>query len=190
MSQVRLVAALSAAFFLHAGCDKIDFGDEGGITEKDSQNVSIGEVDNSDWTVDENWNSDEKKLFDGFLFSLDGGKSSRIGEVRFAFYPNPVARGAFGRLGVGTTGTSGLRTQLRYVIVNRSYKVLQEGTMGGAGNDSYNFQTSLLERPIQLDSDQFAKGRTYRLYYVLYGSDINDNKVFLAKGHGDISITK
>ena len=143
------ILLLSAALF--SACQKVDFGDDGGITERDSTGRPTGHVDESDWSSDAKWKKQELDLFKDLNIDLNG---TQLGGVRnMILYPNP---GAGSRaLNIQQTGSA---TQFASVVVDRKYKVVREllkdAPVYANGTD------------YALDFSSLKKGETYRMYYV------------------------
>ncbi|MBT2556251.1 hypothetical protein J7E24_00480 [Hymenobacter sp. ISL-91] len=153
---------------LLSACEKVNFGDDGGITEVDNQGRSTGHVDKSDWGSDATWKKPELDLFKSLDLDLNGTQQGGVRNI--ALYPNPVATQAAFR--IGQTGSA---TQFAWVVVDRKYKVVMNFVkdVRVSGNVSeYIFDFSSLK-----------KGETYRMYYVFYtGTNL------VSKGHGDIKM--
>ncbi|NVO83402.1 hypothetical protein HW556_00755 [Hymenobacter sp. P5252] len=157
---------LSATLF--SACEKVNFGDDGGITERDSTGLTTGHVDKSDWGSDATWKKQELDLFKGLDLDLNGTQQGGVRDI--ILYPNPVATEAAFRV-----GQSGSATQFAWVMVDRKYKVvmklINDARISGNGS-GYSFDFSSLK-----------KGETYRMYYVFHtGTNL------VSKGHGDIKI--
>ncbi|UOQ78443.1 hypothetical protein MUN84_07690 [Hymenobacter sp. 5516J-16] len=169
---------------LTSSCEKIDFGDESGVTEKTIANVPNGHVDESDWKLDDKWNDKEKDLFKDLPVGIDGTKSRLVTNQQFGFYPNPVKQFSTFGYSFDLASQVSVGTQIRFVIVNRKYKVMQEGNIASR-NTPWNPQTGLSGFSVSFTDDKYKKGETYRMYYVLYEPE---QLAFLGKGHGDIEI--
>lgn len=168
---------LNAAFI--TGCEQLDFGPGGGITEKSADNVATGQVDETDWTVDGYWEKREKDLFKDLPFSIDPASVVPAENFSFALYPNPVEQFAsFSFRYPILTPTVFARRILRYAIIDEQFKVKQTGNM------------SRNTAALSFEKDKYDKGKVYRMYYVLYEEYESGASRFLAKGHGDIKIAK
>ncbi|MCB2376128.1 hypothetical protein LGH70_00930 [Hymenobacter sp. BT635] len=166
-------------------CNKVDFGPAGGITEKTATDAPNGHVDSSDWTLEANWGKKEKDLFKGLQgkVNLDGTTSTYVTNLNFTFYPNPVDQFAYFGYDFDLLYQDGLMVQTDYVIVDRNNKVLQSGSVSSRtttpdGRGFSGFSLSFLD-------EKFKKGKTYRMYYVLYEPT---KLAFMGKGHGDIEM--
>ena len=164
---------------LITGCEKIDFGPDGGITGKSENNTPNGSVDESDWTIDEQWEKREKQLFKNLLFSLDPTFTPAPGTYSFDLYPNPVKQqfATFSYEYPFAVSAAYKSRSLQYVVIDEQFKVKQEGTF------------KLSSSAMSFEKGKYKKGKTYRMYYVLYDTYETGNQSFLAKGHGDIKIT-
>jgi hypothetical protein len=175
----HLTPLLALSTILLSSCEKIDFGPDGGITEKSSDNVATGKIDETDWTVDSYWEKREKQLFKDLPFSIDPASILPAENFSFALYPNPVQRFAsFSFTYPFIDPTVFARRILRYVIIDEQFKVKQ------TGNISRNTFA------LSFEKDKYDKGKVYRMYYVLYEEYESGASRFLAKGHGDIQIAK
>ncbi|PJJ54729.1 hypothetical protein [Hymenobacter chitinivorans] len=183
-SSIGLSLALSAT--LLAACSKVEFGPAGGITEKNSKNEPVGHVDESDWVLEADWSKQERELFKDLAVKLDGTTSAYVTNLRFGFYPNPVVNAATFGYDFDVLYGDGFRTQTAYVIVDKKFKVLQSGRISSR-DTQLNPQTGLDGFSIYFKNDQFKKGETYRMYYVVYEPD---KLAFMGKGHGDIEMAK
>ena len=168
--QLLLFASLALVGF--GGCKKkIDFGPNEGFTSRDFMNYPQSQTDPSDWTLDGNWNKQEKKLFDGLGVDVN---STATGSVRnISFFPNPVETE-----GILTSQTTVSGISIKLVIVDRKYRVLDTGTTSSTTTNSYNYRFTF-------DNSKYKTGEIYRLYYVFY-----QGSTLYYKGHGDIKIAK
>jgi hypothetical protein len=148
---------------------KIDFGPDEGVTYRDFMNYPQSQNDPSDWTLDGNWNKEEKKLFNSLGFDVNSTASGGVRNI--SFFPNPVE--TEGVLTCQTT-VSGLSVKL--VLVDNKYKVLNTITNSFTAGSSFR---------LEFDDSKFKKGEIYRLYYVFY-----QGSTLYYKGHGDIKIAK
>ena len=151
----------------------IDFGPDGGISYRTSQNQSNG-GDKTDWQADGAWNSREKALFSSLNLSLDNNQSERVWFA--SVYPNPYISTS------GCSFTASIRqgdpaptgNHIAYVIVDRYYRELHRGDVA---TSSYGID-------IPIAPNTLSAGALYRLYYVSYvpGQQVN------YRSHGDIKV--
>lgn len=188
----KLVVAISIIVILGQCSDDEGRQPFAGITETNTSGVIIGNIDSSDWGIDETWNEEEQNLFkdsglskinndgqdpgekDRILKEVDpcyiGGRRSGVcGSFNMISpsFPNPAAsstslRFSFARADVASFG---------FLIVDQDFKVIVE-------IDQFFNQLSI-------DTNYFTElspGKVYRVYYItktVHGD-------FLFKGHGDI----
>ena len=157
------VLLLSATLF--STCQKVNFGADGGITERDNSGVPTGHLDESDWSSDATWKKQELDLFKDLNFDLNGTQQGGVRDIML--YPNPMIKA---NLSVRQTGSA---TQFAWVVVDRKYKVVRE---------------LVKDQPVRptgieffFDLSSLKKGETYRMYYVFYSGT-----TLVSKGHGDI----
>jgi hypothetical protein len=160
-----------------ASCNKkeaeptIDFGLNGGITQRDGSNRLNGTIDPTDWTVDETWTKEEQKLF---TVPVNLNAPSSIGIQPRGFFPNPTTtqKGGYGFYGIpeGAMWTM--------VFVDKNYKVVDRLEYGP-------FSVSDVLFGFDLPTDKFAANATYRVYYIIYNKS---PATLYLKGHGDIKI--
>lgn len=167
--QLLLFSLLAVISF--GGCKKkIDFGPDEGITYRDFQNYPQAKSDPSDWTLDGNWNKQEKKLFDGLGVDVNSTASGSVRNI--SFFPNPVETE-----GVLTCQTTVSGLSIKLVIVDRKYRVVDTVTNSSI-TGFYNFRFAF-------DNSKYKTDEIYRLYYVFY-----QGSTLYYKGHGDIKIAK
>ncbi|RSK35253.1 hypothetical protein [Hymenobacter metallilatus] len=162
MKRYHTLLVLIAVLTFVSACEKVNFGEDGGITEKDTNNRPTGHVDSSDWSSDATWKKQELELFKSLKLDLNGTQQGGVQEI--SLFPNPVATVA--QFSVRRPGSA---TRQAWVVVDRKYKVVQDYAEGPL-NYSY-----------QLDFSSLKKGETYRMYYVFYSGN-----TLYSKGHGDI----
>jgi hypothetical protein len=150
----------------------IDFGPNGGITERDNYAYIVGETDPTDWTQDATWNSTELGLFSFLSVPLNGpGSSPSPTTTRFYAYPNPASREVV--LNCSKPDSVTIQT----VVVDRQYRILRKAgipSLTASGAISY-----------VLNEKDFPKNQLYRIYYVLYSK----NRLY-SKGHGDFKVVE
>ncbi|MBC6606359.1 hypothetical protein H8B13_05990 [Hymenobacter sp. BT188] len=151
--------------------DKDDFSPYEGIEYRDDVNRRQTQKDPSDWTLDNTWSNEEKKLFADLEIDLNGLPQGGIQEI--SFYPNPV-NPAYGVANFDYRKTAASNFSGRCVIVDGNYKVLF--------NTEIPPKSFGLQLPI-FGGDKFEKGKIYRMYYVFY-----EGSILYYKGHGDIKI--
>ncbi|SDY52726.1 hypothetical protein [Hymenobacter psychrophilus] len=149
----------------------IDFGPNGGITQRDAIGYPQGDPDPTDWTLDDSWNQQEQDLFKELGFNLNTMAISGVKASRVFAWPNPVGVGQ-----VRVNFESNNPVALSFVVVDAKYRAVLP------------LQTSPNLSPyrqylLDVSGSTFQQGKLYRLYYVLY-----DGKVLHYKGHGDIKI--
>ncbi len=91
------VWSLASLALLLAGCSKdsagptIDFGPGEGFTYRGNSNLPTGPQDLTDWTLDAQWNQQEKNLFQSLNLNLDAANqvAATAGSIGGA-YPNPA----------------------------------------------------------------------------------------------------
>lgn len=168
-----------------AACNKnddspaIDFGPNGGITERDANGKLAGTIDTTDWTADtRSWNKQERALF---TLSLDVNAPYTLRTIPGEFRPNPCR--------VNTTAGFSLygipfNAMWELVFVDKNYKVIDRQKYGP-------FSVSDVRFPFEFPADRFTAGSTYRVYYVVYStsSPASIPTLFL-KGHGDIRMVE
>lgn len=150
----------------------VDFGPNGGISERDVHNYSVGANDPTDWTVDNTWNEKELALFGALPIALNSVSSGLfdVGALR-SLYPNPL-RGATTAI---FTFPKPLGVEAQLVTVDKHYTIVDSFTFGA----THTIFRTLLSLP----SNKYSVGQTYRLYYIFYsGSTLH------AKGHGDFKV--
>jgi hypothetical protein len=157
-----LAVLLSAGLLL--SCKKVNFGPDGGITEKTAQNYPNGHVDSSDWSSDATWNKQELDLFKGLPLDLNSAQQG--GVLNLSFFPNPVSTQA--QFSIGQLGGA---TSMSLIVTDKKYKVVQD-MQNTSGYNAY-----------QIDFSKLTKGEAYRMYYVFYTGN-----TLYSKGHGDIKI--
>jgi hypothetical protein len=164
-----------------------------GITETNASGVIIGNIDSSDWGIDENWNEAEQNLFKNLGLSdinndgQDPGEKDRILKEVDPCYTGGRRSGVCGSVSVkmiypSFPNPSSLHTSLKFtfdetevksfglLIVDQDLKVMVE-------IDEFASQFT-----IDVNANNFSPGKVYRVYYVIktmYGD-------FIFKGHGDI----
>ena len=134
----------------------------------DQNNYPLGTSDPTDWTLDADWNTQERNLFKDLTINLNTTASGKISYL--SVYPNPISddRAVF-------IFNSPMAVTCSFVVVDAKYQVvlpLQTSTTASRG------QSFLLDV-----SGGFQQGKLYRLYYVL-----RDGSTLYYKGHGDIKI--
>jgi hypothetical protein len=163
------------------GCSKsdsnpiVDFGEGEGITYRTANNFPAGPRDYTDWTSDGEWNKQERALFSGLNFDLNGPQRPALISETTA-YPNP-APSAQANWAIFTRRPSGGVLPPTYtmqaVLVSRKYEVLQRlGPVPLVGELTYQFDYAALG---------LGTNELYRIYYV-----ISDAGGLVYKGHGDI----
>lgn len=161
-----------------------------GITETNELGVVVGQVDQTDWVLDEVWSDQEIQLFDGVSENSLNNNGTAIDFSQFPsiinqtpVFPNPN-RGLFSFNSIDDDFTEG-----KFVLVDNRYNIL-------IGPISLNAGSSILfEIEVQNQSASFfqstsptgststvTSGQVLRAYY--YYRMPNDD-VYL-KGHGDI----
>ncbi|KUG06520.1 hypothetical protein [Solirubrum puertoriconensis] len=170
-----------------AGCEKLDFGDDGGITRTDAQGRTTGRTDSSEWTTDLSWDKQERELFKDLSFAIDGPNSPRLSNARFVLYPNPAPK--FANFAADFQPNGPVRPRIRYVLVDKRYRVMQTGTLRSENSVS-GAAGLLLDFALVLDAPKLDKGKTYRLYYVMYNEEHSGALGYLCKGHGDVELAK
>ncbi|RTQ49318.1 hypothetical protein EJV47_14350 [Hymenobacter gummosus] len=190
MRKVHLLHLLLPAALLLAGCDKIDFGDDS-ITQTNAQGQQTGAVDDSDWTTDASWSKREAELFPDLPFSFAGPTSPRIAAPQFLLYPNPAPKHVVFAVALFPGATESIRARVHFAIVDRAYRVQQRGTLYAENSLYSSLPGYTLRLGLALDQDKLKKGKTYRMYYVLADQHPDAaSPSFLAKGHGDIKISR
>ncbi len=180
---MKFLPALLIASSCLAACHKkdamptIDFGPNGGITQRDASGKLFGTIDTTDWTADtKTWNKQEKALFN---LPVDVNAPYSIRTRPGEFGPNPCRVNS-------TAGFSlynipfGATWELAFV--DKNYKIVDRQKYGP-------FQVTDVRFPFEFPADKFTAGTTYRVYYVVYStsSPASSPTLFL-KGHGDISL--
>ena len=158
---------------------EIDFGPNGGITERNATGLLTGNIDASDWTHDDNWTSQEQDLFAPLFNAFPQGgtygttKNWSVYDNHYILlYANPfVTQATFAY----TLPKAGVRSM---VVVDKNFTVVVPQTNASAPTG---------QQQISLDFTQanLTAGETYRLYYVMH-----DSANVLFRGHGDFRITR
>ncbi len=164
-------AGLFALLNLECTKNKTVALDLSGITQTDAVGNSIGPVDNTDWTQDNTWNSNESNLFDTPTAAQLSGTQTCAVTVGPAF-PNPA-----GSTIMFYFTTSGI-TLVQMVITDK-YLHVQELHYFMSTTGSNFFQLALQQA-------MYANNTSYRLYYAFYS--LADGRFY--KGHGDIRISR
>ncbi|MBN1599296.1 MAG: hypothetical protein JW894_13460 [Bacteroidales bacterium] len=176
----KLISLLSVSFLFFA-CNKdndavkYDFSD---ITETNAIGEYIGNVDESDWRTDDNWNSAENGLFglssasviDSQIMTTDKDNVpvNPIAEDQvYPAYPNPST-------GIFNIYFSTTAEEIEIVIVNTSLDIQYKNEFQTHGSIILSFSF-----------DGYEVNHYYRIYYLL---KFNDSIV--KKGHGDIMYTE
>lgn len=167
MKRYHTLLAFAAGLALVSACEKVNFGEDGGITEKDTFNRPAGHDDSSDWSSDATWKKQELELFKSLKLNLNGAQQGSVREI--SFFPNPVTTEA--QLSLRQSGGS---TRFAWVVVDRKYKVVREYADEALSSASTTFS---------INFSSLKKGETYRMYYVFY-----TGSTLYSKGHGDIRI--
>lgn len=169
---------------LFSACKKeatptLDFGPNGGITERSATGQLTGAVDASDWTHDDTWTDREQALF-GPLFNVfpQGGVGgtavnwAAFGNHNISLYPNPLVNQAHFAY---TLPNKGVRS---VVVVDKNFTVVVPRTdaQAPAGQQRISFDFTRANLTV---------GETYRLYYVMH-----DSVSLLFKGHGDFKLSR
>ena len=163
-----------------AACSKadsdpiVDFGEGEGISYRTSNNFPVGPQDPTDWTLDGDWNKQERALFSDLGLDLNGTRQSAPVFYTSA-YPNPSASGqaTWSIQPYYPTSGSVATYTVRAVLVSRKYEVmLQIGPRNFVSGAAYSFD--------YLHAG-FSPNELYRLYYVVYNPS-----GLLYKGHGDV----
>jgi hypothetical protein len=170
--------ALLAGLMTATACNKIDVGPDNGISYRDDSNASTGDIDLTDWASDKKWNKKEQELFKAQAEAFDLNGAQQTSSVNhLGAYPNPVQLGSTVNFFFGVP-VSIAGSQLRLVIVDRKYKVVEKIDVPV----NVPYRDSLL--PIKLSGDKYKPDNFYRIYY-LYSTTDN---TLLYKGHGDILV--
>ena len=173
------------AIGLFSSCKKedeksvIDFGPNGGITERNATGQLTGTVDASDWTHDENWTIQEQALF-GPLFNAfpQGGTSgtytnwSMYDNHSISLFANPFANQATFAY---TLSKAAVRS---VVVVDKNFTVVVPQTNTSAPTGPHQISLNFTQANLKA-------GETYRLYYVMH-----DSTTLLFRGHGDFRINR
>ncbi|OWP64798.1 hypothetical protein CDA63_00085 [Hymenobacter amundsenii] len=180
---MKFLPALLLAGICLAACTKrdaaptIDFGPNGGITQRDASGKLFGTIDTTDWTADtKNWNKQERALF---TLPLDVNAPYILRTIPGEFGPNPSrlnSTSGFSLYGIP------FNAMWELAFVDKNYKVVDRQKYGP-------FKVADVRFPFEFPADKFASGTTYRVYYVVYStnSPASSPTLFL-KGHGDISL--
>ncbi|WP_022822186.1 hypothetical protein [Hymenobacter norwichensis] len=171
MKNYLLLCSLLATLGSSSCKKKIDFGPDEGVTYRDFLNYPQSQNDPSDWTLDGNWNKEEKKLFNSLGFDVNSTASGSFRNI--SFFPNPVETE-----GVLTCQTTASGLSVKLVLVDRKYRVLDTVTDSSTTTSSYSYRFTF-------DNSKYKTDEIYRLYYVFY-----QGSTLYYKGHGDIKIAK
>jgi len=171
LQSIRRFAAATltiASLCTLTACDKvgstINTSDFSKITSRDANGDFMGEMDVSDWTSNENWTTQEQKLFPKYgLYTQPDGQSILLSVYA---YPNPTTE----IINLMTFGMQPEGTTIEMRVVDKHYNLLAKTTVASL---SATFDVSNL-----------AKGHDeVRMYYmVVRGQDC------VAKGHGDLRL--
>lgn len=157
-------------------CDKTEDADIksssfSGITETDSQGNLIGNIDETDWTLDDEWSEKEEAIFDVF------SKNTNITKLYYfeddiiinCAFPNPCNNYVI----ISFSFLPG--TLLQMALVDNDFKLI----------DFYTADYSVGMIYIDLTELELQNNSIYRFYYrfVRPGS-------YTYKGHGDIKIER
>jgi len=145
-----------------------------GITETNPNAELIGNVDQTDWRIDDKWTEKEENLFQE-VKSLTAQSYIKgvvpIVADTFKFspaYPNPFKTTL--TLTIVNNLTSG---NLKIVFVNSDFKILKSGNLDlKVGTNIFSVDLA--------DNSIFEPNNLYRIYYKIY---MNNSEV---RGHGDI----
>jgi len=166
----RFIYLIFRVFF--AGCRKESLNkiDVSGITETDAFGNVKSTVDNTDWTGDTNWTSEESSLFinppDSLLVNTEATSVS-ISPAS----PNP-SQGI-----IGCYLNASKKTMVELVVVDGALSV----------KDRYFMTLSIgTEFRLKLDDGKYSNNTNYRVYYGFYSL----SHPLYYKGHGDIKISR
>ncbi|RSK51245.1 membrane lipoprotein lipid attachment site-containing protein [Hymenobacter rigui] len=148
----------------------INFGADGGITERDASNRSIGTTDPTDWARDDTWNEQELALFK-LPFNLNVAPTANT-QPR-TFFPNPATLQGGGNFGFYNIPGGAM---LKLVYVDRKYQIVNEQEYG-------TFSVPDILFHFEFPADKFKANTVYRVYYVIYNPVLRSMYI---KGHGDI----
>jgi hypothetical protein len=177
-----LLALASLATACHKDDEEptIDFGPNGGYSNRDVTNLPVGQNDPTDWTHDATWTSTEQGFFSSLGLAL-GGSSAQVGTWYSSVYPNPVKADGLGNFTVLSTNGSQSSTvpttvRVQLIIVDAKYKVLAtlDQPAGKAVTVSIPFPAA-----------KYPAGNIYRVYYVVYEPT---QKTVYYRGHGDVKV--
>ncbi len=175
--KIKIIAIIICVGLFNFSCKKEDKNDSkrkidvSAITERDFLGNNTGTVDNTDWTADDYWISDEATLFELPSSSQLAG-TKKAADINIFAYPNPV--GSTVIIYFNATDV----TLLQIVITDDVLSV----------KDRYFFTTKAGSNPLQINFDpaKYANKTNYRVYYSFYSQA--DGLYF--KGHGDIRISR
>jgi hypothetical protein len=149
-----------------------------GITERDTEGLISGNIDKSDWKMDDIWNEREEQLFDTTTFKYSNSKAiaentnrsimNMMEESRCFAYPNPAKSVLILR-----AQSEGIT--FRFVMVDNSFHIIYSGNQKIFTSLSYSLNVS--------DRKLFRVNNIYRVYYKIEYDNGN-----VEKGHGDVKI--
>jgi hypothetical protein len=144
------------------------------ITTTDIGGASLGTVDNTDWTIDANWTSEELALFQTpSSQQLSGTETESI--TVFPAFPNPL-NNVFTFV-IAITKITCIQLVVTDDRLNVKERFIFKNALPGSG-------ISLSQ--IKLDASKYDNNTNYRVYYGFYS--VTDD--LYLKGHGDIRIQR
>jgi hypothetical protein len=180
MSAMKRFLSYMLIILLFSSCKKESEYLFTGITERDTDGLIAGNIDKSDWKMDDIWTEREEHLFDTITIkyadneavgeNLNRSKMNLIEKSSCLGYPNPVYSILILRIqSVGIT--------FRFVIVNSNYNIIDSGNQKVSTPLSISLSVS--------DRKNYKLNDIYRVYYRI--EHVNGN---VEKGHGDFKIVE
>ncbi len=172
---------LLSLFFLNFGCKKPTEDtvqnvvnttiDVSKYTSTDVVGVSLGLIDNTDWTLDNAWTNTENALMQTpTAAQLLNTETATI--TLYPSYPNPLLE-TFS-WGFKTTKTTLLQTVITDSLLNIK---MRNFTTTNVGSNALAFL---------LTANDYTNNKNYRFYYGFYSLDAG----LYYKGHGDLAIRR
>jgi hypothetical protein len=142
------------------------------ISNTDLTGFSLGQVDPTDWTFDNNWMATETVLFETPT-ATQLASTADTGTVSiFVAYPNPLTT-------VFNWGFKTTKPAFIQIIITDNFLTVKKRI-------SFVTQVGTNNLSIQMPESEFVNNKNYRLYYAFYCA----NRGLYFKGHGDIAVRR
>jgi len=149
-----------------------------GITERDMEGVISGNIDKSDWKMDDIWNAREEQLFDTIPVKYANGKAIAENTIRSGM--NIIEESSCFAYPIPAKSILMLRAQsegitFRFVVVDNSFHIFHSKNLKIYG--TINLALNVSDRKV------YKVNGIYRIYYKIEHDNGN-----VEKGHGDFKI--